>query len=186
MSFQSIRIRFGRSVITTSGILLAIAFVMAIFTSAAIQEVLPEKESSPEREESGFTDEQKWLISLSLLVCVVGITNAMLMSVSERYREIGTMKCLGALDGFVVRLFVIESAFQGMIGATGGVILGVLGMSIALLTKHHGKEIAYPWMAILLRATISIGIGMILSIIGAIYPAYRAAKMAPAEAMRRE
>ena len=49
----------------------------------------------------------RWLLGLALLVAFVGILNAMLMSVTERFREIGTMKCLGALDGFIVRLFLI-------------------------------------------------------------------------------
>jgi putative ABC transport system permease protein len=51
------------------------------------------------------TAKQRWIIILSLLVCVVGIVNAQLMAVTERFREIGTMKCLGALDRFVLRLF---------------------------------------------------------------------------------
>ena len=46
---------------------------------------------------------------MSLLVCTVGITNSMLMAVTERFKEIGTMKCLGALDSFVVVLFMLES-----------------------------------------------------------------------------
>ena len=53
--------------------------------------------------------QRRWVVGLALLVAFVGIVNAMLMSVTERFREIGTMKCLGALDGFIVKLFVIES-----------------------------------------------------------------------------
>ncbi len=49
-----------------------------------------------------------WLVVMSLLVCTVGITNSMLMAVTERFKEIGTMKCLGALDSFVVLLFLLE------------------------------------------------------------------------------
>ena len=48
-----------------------------------------------------------------MLVAFVGVLNAMLMSVTERFREIGTMKCLGALNSFIVKLFLIESLFQG-------------------------------------------------------------------------
>jgi len=51
---------------------------------------------------------------LSLLVCAVGIVNAQLMAVTERFREIGTMKCLGALDRFVLRLFILEAGMQGL------------------------------------------------------------------------
>ena len=51
----------------------------------------------------------------------------MLMAVTERFQEIGTMKCLGALDRFVVRLFLLESGFQGLAGALIGALIGCLG-----------------------------------------------------------
>ena len=56
-----------------------------------------------------------WITVFSLLVTVIGIANALLMSVTERFREIGTMKCLGALSGFIRRLFVIESTIIGLL-----------------------------------------------------------------------
>lgn len=191
MCIQSIRIRFGRSLITTAGIMLAIAFVMAIFTSITIQKALAERGPADIQAELagavGLKAQQLWLISLSLLVCIVGITNAMLMSVTERYREIGTMKCLGALDSFVVRLFLIESAFQGIMGAIGGVILGGLGMSMVMLMRYGGAIFKiYPWGQVAMNGAIATIIGMVLAVVGAIYPAYRAAKMVPADAMRKE
>jgi hypothetical protein len=145
----------------------------------------------------GLSERNLWLVSLSLLVCIVGITNAMLMSVTERFREIGTMKCLGALDRFVVRLFLIESSFQGAAGSLLGAFIG-LGLSFfrALfsyrikdldtgemhwLTLHH-----FPWGTALVWTGIAIAVGIILSIVAAIYPAYRAARMEPVEAMRAE
>jgi ABC-type lipoprotein release transport system permease subunit len=63
---------------------------------------------------------ETWLVIMSLLVCAVGITNSMLMAVTERFREIGTMKCLGALDLFVVELFLLESGLMGVIAAAAG------------------------------------------------------------------
>ena len=150
ISFRSLKIRFGRSLITTSGVILAIAFLMSVWSSNAIVgslrdvnksdiNLLLQKngietglaesgEASAEAQARMLEEESKqtWLISLSLLVCVVGIANAMLMSVTERFREIGTMKCLGAEDGLVIRLFLIESALVGSVGALGGIALGVL------------------------------------------------------------
>ena len=77
-----------------------------------------------------------WLIGLALLVAFVGILNAMLMSVTERFREIGTMKCLGALDSFIVKLFLIESFFQGGAGTVAGhplgLLLSIIGVTIAV------------------------------------------------------
>ena len=65
---------------------------------------------------------------MALLVCTVGITNSMLMSVSERFREIGTMKCLGALNSLIVRLFLIEALFMGFVASFAGWVLGFLGI----------------------------------------------------------
>ena len=136
-----------------------------------------------------------WLITLSLLVCIVGITNAMLMSVTERFREIGTMKCLGALDKFVVKLFLIESAMQGTVGSFMGVVLGfalaflrmIFAFRIAdpVTEQTHWLTFAYfPGPSILFWAVLAVAIGASLSIVAGIYPAYRAAKMEPVEAMR--
>ncbi|MFW6044450.1 MAG: ABC transporter permease [Planctomycetota bacterium] len=135
-----------------------------------------------------------WLVSLSLLVCIVGITNAMLMSVTERFREIGTMKCLGALDRFVVRLFLIESSFQGAVGSVIGAIIGFLLATLRSLFAYRvvdQKAGEVHWLAIQFFPTgtimfwmlVSIVVGIILSIVAAIYPAYTAARMEPVDAM---
>jgi len=138
-----------------------------------------------------------WLVSLSLLVCIVGITNAMLMSVTERFREIGTMKCLGALDKFVVRLFLIESSIQGLVGSLVGALLGLLlAFARSLFAYHvtapgtgegHWLALSYfPLATVLMWMAVAVLVGAVLSVIAAIYPAYRAAKMEPVEAMRVE
>jgi len=138
-----------------------------------------------------------WLISLSLLVCVVGITNAMLMSVTERFREIGTMKCLGALDSFVVRLFLIESSFQGAGGSLLGAVLGLLLAFVRALFSYRITDVStgrthwfavryFPGLHIVLWLLVAVLVGVVLSVIAAIYPAYRAARMEPVEAMRAE
>lgn len=194
ISFRSLKIRFWRSLITVGGIFFGIAFLMSILTSAAINQALLEGGSSQVRallEQKGTDAEagtqQIWLVSLSLLVCVVGITNAMLMSVTERYREIGTMKCLGALDKFIVELFLLESSFQGLAGSIGGVIIGCLFMTLSNMASYGMEPISvFPVLPVLEYALFSVVAGLILSIVGALYPAYRAAKMPPADAMRTE
>jgi len=138
-----------------------------------------------------------WLVGLSLMVCVVGITNAMLMSVTERFREIGTMKCLGALDRFIVKLFLIESSLQGVAGSLVGAVIGfALAFLRALFTFHvkdpetgKGYWLAirfFPGTALLGWWGIALVTGVALTIVAAIYPAIRAARMEPVQAMRAE
>ena len=130
---------------------------------------------------------QAWLISLSLLVCVVGIANAMLMSVTERFREIGTMKCLGALDSFIIKLFLLESTFQGAAGTAVGIVLGLL-LTLTLAFLDYGLFVFdyFPIAGILQSALAAIVSGTLLSLVGAMLPAYKAAKMEPVEAMRTD
>ena len=128
-----------------------------------------------------------WLIALALLVAFAGILNAMLMSVTERFREIGTMKCLGALDSFIVKLFLIESCFQGGAGTIMGIILGLLLSMLGMTAEYGGYAWKmYPYANVVSLAGICLGIGVVLTVAGAVYPAWRAAKMHPIEAMRVE
>ena len=128
-----------------------------------------------------------WLILISLTVCAVGITNAMLMSVTERFREIGTMKCLGALDSFIVKLFLLESTLQGVAGTGVGIVIGFVIMLASGLAAFGGSVFEFiPWLQMGLIAVYAVLIGAGLSIAGAILPALRAAQMAPVEAMRAD
>ena len=111
----------------------------------------------------------------------------MLMSVTERFREIGTMKCMGALDGFIVKLFLLESSFMGTAGTLLGVIVGLL-LSVGLSYLTYGSAM-FPhirWVGVFESAGISMIIGASLSLFGGIIPAYRAAKMEPVDAMALE
>ena len=201
IAFQSIRVRFFRSLVTTMSLVLAVAFLcyMRVCTDFA-QGMLDSGsiESYQILVKSGFdvtadatsiatSAKQRWIVTLSLLVCIVGIINAQLMSVTERFREIGTMKCLGALDRFIVRLFVMEALMQGLAGSLAGALVGVLaGAFSSLLTLGTGAFSAVPWLALLQSMVISIITGTGLSLVGVIYPAIIAARMQPVEAMRVE
>ena len=211
ISLRSLKIRFGRSLITTSGVVLAIAFLMSVWSSNEIVSSLRDVNKSEinlllqkKGVETGITDgeegsaeavarlqeeesKQMWLIGLSLLVCVVGIANAMLMSVTERFREICTMKCLGALDSFIVKLFLLESTFQGVAGTSAGIVIGFL-LTLALALLDYGGFVIdyFPTAGILRSALYALVAGTVLSLIGAMLPAYRAAKMEPVEAMRSD
>ena len=211
ISFRSLKIRFGRSLITTSGVILAIAFLMSVWSNNEIVSSLRNADKSEinlllqkNGIETGITEDgdasaeamgrlqeerskQTWLISLSLLVCVVGIANAMLMSVTERFREIGTMKCLGALDTFIVKLFLLESTFQGLAGTSAGILIGfALTLGLALLDYGGYTFTYFPLVGIAESAGYALVVGTLLSLVGAMLPAYRAAKMEPVEAMRSD
>jgi hypothetical protein len=128
-----------------------------------------------------------WLLGLALLVAFVGILNAMLMSVTERFREIGTMKCLGALDSFIIKLFLIESLFQGIVGTAIGVALGLLLSLADAYSKYGGYAFQMiPAASIAWAALFCFLIGVFLTVAGAVYPAWQAARMQPIEAMRVE
>ena len=202
ISFNSVKIRFGRSLITVSGIVLAIAFLMSIWAGNAIIDglmaasdpkinlILQQKGVEIDPDSAAAIQQRSkdaWLVVLSLLVCLVGIANAMLMSVTERFREIGTMKCMGALDGFIIKLFILESTFMGAAGTVIGVIVGFL--LTALLNMSSFGTVIFdhlPMVQILQDGVRAIVIGSVLSLIGGILPAYRAAKMEPVDAMSLE
>ncbi len=135
----------------------------------------------------GLSTQMLWLMAVSLLVCVVGIANAMLMSVSERFREIATMKCLGATDGFIMLNFLMESGVQGLVGGILGTVAGFCFGSIRALSVAGAVALqAPPWGTLLAGGGLAIGLGMLLSVMAATYPAWAAARLAPMEAMRVE
>ncbi|HOJ34101.1 MAG TPA: FtsX-like permease family protein [Candidatus Hydrogenedentes bacterium] len=187
IALRSIKIRFWRSMITISGIVLTIAFLTYVILSGYINAAIPFEKGELAVTAAQDNTRQYWLIGISLLVCFVGITNAMLMSVTERYREIGTMKCLGALDWFVIKLFLIEALFQGLIGSILGAILGALASIFVSFVEHGGTVFALlPWGQIFSGILGAILVGGVIAVLGAVYPARRAGKMPPADAMRTE
>ena len=135
----------------------------------------------------GFSGRTKWLIVVSFIVCVVGIANAMLMSVTERFREIATMKCLGATDGFIQTNFILESIIQGISGGIVGTLLGLLLGVLRSWTKYGTLAFGhFPVSSLLQAALLSLAVGVVVSTMAALYPARAAAKLAPMEAMRIE
>lgn len=135
----------------------------------------------------GYSSRTMWLITVSFLVCVVGIANAMLMSVTDRFREIATMKCLGATDGYIMTNFILESCLQGTAGGIIGAILGFLLGSLRSLFSYGWISLQHmPVGLVLTTAAVSLVVGVILSALAAVYPAWIAARLAPMEAMRIE
>lgn len=206
MAYQSIRVRFFRSLVTTMSLVLAVAFLT--FTQAgntitaslvvsqnplfipALSKIgfdIDTAAGNAETTAVGSSAKQRWIVFLSLLVCVVGIINAQLMSVTERFREIGTLKCLGALDRFIVRIFVLEASMQGLAGGIVGAVLGA-GVAFAESLLRFGlSALTYmPWTALGTTVVYAIVTGTGLSLLGVLYPAIIASRMLPIDAMRVE
>ncbi len=181
ISMESIRIRFWRSLITASGIFLGIAFFVAVRTGMLFPS------AGPASEVVAAENRQLWLSIMALVVCTVGITNAMLMAVTERYKEIGTMKCLGALDSFIVKLFFIESCLLGLIASVLGSLIGWFFVTIIhLLGGEISHMTAIFWLGSLKLIGLSTVLGTFLTFLATIFPAIRAAQMPPAAALRVE
>ena len=127
-----------------------------------------------------------WIVVISLLASVISISNAMLMSVTERFREIGTMKCLGAMSSFIRRMFLIESSLMGMAGSVTGAVAGlVFVLAVYGITYGFGTVLGSLQAGpILINVAICLGVGMVLSVLAALYPARMASRMLPAHALR--
>jgi putative ABC transport system permease protein len=201
IAVKGIRVRFFRSMITTLSLVLAIAFLSFVQFGCQVANGMLDSGDRYSRQvlirsgydlgsedtQVGSSPKQQWILVLSLLVCTVGIVNAQLMAVTERFREIGTMKCLGALDRFVLRLFLLEAGMQGLAGAAIGALGGGLAALAAGALRFGPAVLAHMnWGAMLASMAMATAIGCFLSVVGVIYPALVAARMQPVEAMRVE
>jgi cell division protein FtsX len=133
----------------------------------------------------GIGERMTWLTIVAMLVCVVGVANAMLMSVTERFREIATLKCLGALDGSIMGLFVLEASLLGVVGGVSGALVGALIGLGRMLMLFGGLIVpAFPAGDLAVAVLLSTLMGVVLAAVAAVYPSFRAARLAPMEAMR--
>jgi putative ABC transport system permease protein len=129
--------------------------------------------------------------SLALTVASLGIINTLVMAILERRREIGVLKALGATDGDVKRLFFAEAAAMGFFGGLCGVALGwFIGQALTWGTGIYlrqqdlpGVKISYvPWWL----ALSAIAFATVVSLLAGLYPASRAARLNPVDALRYE
>lgn len=200
MCMANVRYRRGRALITFVCIAVVVAFfassmaaqhLLAALRQSADVRVLAalERANAAAQDAAGVArqhDQQIWLLVLSGVLCLVGITNTILMSVTERVREIGTLKCLGALDRFIVRLFLIENT---CLGAAASIIGALLGIILALVQTGMMTAFSLLSASACLRAALfsgprAIALGTLLTILASIYPTFVAARMKPVDAMR--
>lgn len=198
VSWGSLRRRFLRSMITMLGVVLAIAFLTYMLVTddlvkalIALKDdrlnVLLQKAGVDIFTGGGRDTMMLLLIGLSLLTCLVGIVNAMLMSVTERIKEIGTLKCLGARNGFIVQTYFVESSMQGILGTLLGMATGlVVGIGVGIVAYGGAVLVHFPAGVVARSLGIALIMGTLMSVGASIVPAYWAAKKRPVDAMRVE
>ncbi|MCW4048150.1 MAG: FtsX-like permease family protein [Candidatus Bathyarchaeota archaeon] len=183
LGIDYIKRRFQRTIINVSSIALANSFLSSLILTDLFFKTYSQLETTSLSVEAY----QYWLVFVALIVSIVGITNAMLIAVYERYNEIGTMKCIGALDQHIMMLFLVESSIQGLSGGVIGYILGVLAALVSTgMTTGFDIILKVPISTILFYFVGTTLLSGILSVIASLYPAWRASKLRPVEALRYE
>jgi len=117
---------------------------------------------------------------ISLIVGGVGVMNIMLVSVTERTREIGLLKAIGAMERDILIQFLVESVVMTLIGGSIGIVLGVFGAFLISLAVHIPFVVSIP------SILIAVGVSMMVGIVFGLYPARRAARLSPIDALRYE
>lgn len=181
IALKNIHMRLGRSLVTSAGIMLGIAFLATVLTQGELIRAMQE-----ERTVDSIVRE-RWLVVLALLMSTIGITNSMLMSVTERFKEIGTFKCLGALDWFVVEMFILEGMLMGLLASAIGSLVGILIIVVQAGLSEGWSVVGQvgfmPYFRIFVGCMV---LGGVLTLLSTLWPARRAAKMPPAAALRIE
>lgn len=121
--------------------------------------------------------------AIALLVGGIGIMNIMLVSVTERTREIGLRKAVGAREGQILAQFLLEAVFLTSIAGVLGIIFGA---AIAGLISVVMNYLGYTWQLIISSGSIlvAVGVAAVIGLVFGYYPAYRAAKLDPIDALR--
>jgi putative ABC transport system permease protein len=119
---------------------------------------------------------------VSLVVGAIGIANIMLVSVTERTREIGVMKAIGAKDSEVLVLFLVEAVLVGLVGAILGIALGLVAgaLVIQFVFDEFTLVLPYDWIG------ISVLVGVLTGVVAGFMPARRATRIQPIQALAYE
>ena len=120
------------------------------------------------------------IAAISLLVGGIDVMNIMLVSVTERIREIGLRKALGATPRIVRRQFLVEASALGLCGGLLGIALGLVGAQV--LPHFLDQPVTIPPVV----GIGALGIALVIGIVAGVYPASRAARLAPIDALRSE
>ena len=210
IAYRSIKVRFFRSLITTMSLVLAVSFLSFVRVSNDVANgLLATKDDGfrqmligsgydlePDDTSVGSSPKQRWIVILSLLVCVVGIVNAQLMAVTERFREFGIQLSMGMPQSKLALTVLIETVMIALIGIVIGNILGyIVNSYVAANPFEISGELAEMWReygflpvltstvraSSFLNTTLSI---FGISILSSFYPLYRVHMLEPLKGIR--
>jgi putative ABC transport system permease protein len=125
------------------------------------------------------------IAGISLLVAATSIFNVMMMSVTERIREIGILRSIGTQKSEVRRMFLYEAVILGLVGAGIGAVMSVILGWLVVLAMVGTTDYFFTYQS-LIYVPISMAIGIAICIFSGVYPAWRAANLDPIEALRAE
>jgi putative ABC transport system permease protein len=157
----------------------------------AIETGLPHLRAVPPRDfTNNFADQLEIVDEFIALITVIataigilGVLNTMMMSVSERTREIGTLRALGWSRGRVLRTVLVEGLLISCIGGAFGLVLGVLGTEALVALWSNAYLVASYLPSTFVKGGL---VAVVVGVSAALYPAYRAASLKPVEALRYE
>lgn len=125
------------------------------------------------------------IAGISLLVAATSIFNVMMMSVTERIREIGILRSIGTQKGEVLRMFIYEAVILGLVGALIGAIMSLILGWLVVLAMVGTTEYFFTYQS-LVYVPVSMAIGIAICLFSGVYPAWRAANLDPIEALRAD
>jgi putative ABC transport system permease protein len=127
-----------------------------------------------------FTAYISGIALVSLVVGAIGIANIMLVSVTERTREIGIMKAVGATRGDILQIFLAEAVILGALGSILGTLLGLAGGFVGTSLIFLPLRFEIQW------AVVAVLVGVLVGVAAGLYPAWNAARIDPIDALRHE
>ena len=196
-ALQGIRLRLGRMLLVLAGVAVAIAFTNVLLTTDAL--FRSAAKVTGQTQGMSLKGIFRWLwMGVALLICTTGTLNAIVMSVTERIKEIGTLKCLGSRNIHIVEIFLFESVLLGVLGGLAGAVIGygagLLNFIATVGAKHLTAQMALGAKANLFGWEVNVvacifvcaGLSAALALLASVIPVLMAAKVEPAAAMRYE